>query len=386
MLNTYSPFDEKIHIYGRTSTWTMGALPLFWTGSGVEFMTDGGEVWLDLESEYVLREEWIRVEVDGFCIQRCMVQKGRSKVCLFRGFSKDTVRRVRVLKEVQPKEEDVDRYFLVHGILCDGKLYDVPEKPYRIEIIGDSLSSGEGLSGDRSLISSCSGVFGLEGHYGIAVADHFCADFRIMSMSGWGVYCACNNSLYRTLPRYYEQVCGVISGEKNLKRGAGELHDFNTWQPDVVIVNLGSNDSFAPDSEPWINPEDGSVWKQCWKIPEGQKEWTHVWNEPAELDEISAQRFEQAVVDFLKKLRRNNPGAYLLWAYGMITHIMCPYLENAVRRYREETGDLSAEFISLPAVKDEWMGSNNHPGKPSHQAAAQVLIQKISDLWQKGYV
>lgn len=56
-------------------------LPLFWTASGLEIRTDSSELWFDVESDYEFCEEWIRIEVDGFCMQRMMVPKGRTKLC-----------------------------------------------------------------------------------------------------------------------------------------------------------------------------------------------------------------------------------------------------------------------------------------------------------------
>ena len=123
MLISYVPTDrKKFHIYGRTSKKNLDFLPLFWTGSGIEFKTDSGEVWLDLESEYVIREEWMRIEVDGVCMQRCIVPKGRSRICVFRGFTMEQVRTVRILKESQPEQEDRERFFLIHAVLCDGMI------------------------------------------------------------------------------------------------------------------------------------------------------------------------------------------------------------------------------------------------------------------------
>ena len=43
-----SPRLENIHIYGRTGSQKM-PLPLFWTGSGVEFLVTGTELWMEVE-------------------------------------------------------------------------------------------------------------------------------------------------------------------------------------------------------------------------------------------------------------------------------------------------------------------------------------------------
>ena len=108
-----------------------------------------------------------------------------------------------------------------------------------------------------------SAMFGVNGHYALKTAEHFDADYRILSQSGWGVYCSCYNDLIRVMPRYYEQICGVLKGEHNESLGAFEKNDFRKWQPEVVVVNLGSNDGFALVGESWTDPEDGRGTGSC---------------------------------------------------------------------------------------------------------------------------
>lgn len=364
-LQNFSPVHEKVHIMGRTKHTV--PLPLFWTASGLEIRTDSSQLWFDVESDYEFCEEWIRIEVDGFCMQRMIVPKGRTKLCAFRGWPADTVRIVRIMKETQPDHGDEKRCLLIHGFSCDGELYDCPEKKFHFEVVGDSLSSGVGLAGAKSLIGAGPAVYGLEGHYALTVAKRFEADIRILSQCGWGVYCSCYNDLIQTMPRYYEQVCGVVTGEKNRAMGAFDENDFESWKPDVVIVNLGSNDGFAVDQEGWKDPETGTVYRQ-------------ISNGYGGVEKESALRFESAVTAFLKRLRRLNPQAYLLWIYGMCDHTMKPYLEKAVMDYRKETEDSRGGFQVLPSMNELWVGSDGHPGILSHQMVAEVLADRLAEI------
>ena len=364
-IQEYLPTDERIHVLGRTKAGV--PLPLFWTGSGVELWTNSSCLWFELETGYDRCEEWIRIEVDGFCLQRMLLERGKRKVCAYRNLPMDKVRRVRLLKEVQPMREDEGKYLLLHGISCDGKLQGVPKKACRIEFVGDSLSAGEGLGGGTELLQGGTAAFGLEGHYALAVAEHFQADFRILAESGWGAHCSCYNDPIRIMPRYYEQICGTVTGERNRELGAFEKNDFMAWQPDVVVVNLGSNDGFALEQPAWVDPQDGTVHKQRENAYGG-------------LEEHSAKQFEASVVSFLKKLRRCNENAYLLWAYGMCDHRMAPYLQCAVEEYQKTTGDSRCGFQILPMSVPMWTGCNNHPGYQAHQLAAQVLIHRLTPI------
>lgn len=364
-MNCYLPTDSKIHILGRTKVQT--PLPLFWTASGLEFRTDANELWFTLESDYDSMEEWIRIEVDGFCLQRLIVPKGKSRLCAFRNFPSGTMRTVKLLKEIQPMPEDEKRYLLVHDLECDGRI-ELPEPyRYRFEFVGDSLSAGVGLSGSPSLLHAGPAVYGLSGNYALLTAAHFQADFRILAECGWGVYCSCYNDFIHVMPRYYEQICGVLTGERNRKLGAFSENDFHLWHPDVIIINLGSNDGFAISHPAWINPKDGLSYKM-------------VLNSLGGLESDCALRFEAAVKSFLTKLRRLNPDSHLLWVYGMCEHRMAPYLEQAIQDYKIETGDKKADFLLLPATNPLWVGSDNHPGEKEHKLAAEVLIQKMNAI------
>lgn len=356
----YSPLEDRIHIYGRTVR--QQPLPLFWTGSGVEIDTDGGEVWFEVESAHAFWEEWIRIELDGVCIQRFLLEAGRKRICAYRGLPAGIRRTVRLLKEVQPYAEDPDRYLAVHAIGTDGKLYMAKPKKCRLEFIGDSLTSGEGLSGPEGLTAWAPATFGLQGHYACLLANWLEADFRILSQSGWGVYCAWDNNVRQNMPAYYDRVCGIVEGEKNIAMGAQRENDFSAWQPDVIVVNLGTNDGSAAAQPAWVDPVTG----RAWKLERGQD---------GRLLASSKKKVQDAAVAFLRTLRARNSHAYLLWAYGMVGSEIRPELEEAVETYRKE--DPRAKFVPLEGMRDEWVGANCHPNAASHRAAAKVLLEEI---------
>ena len=108
--------------------------------------------------------------------------------------------------------EDEKRCLLIHGLECDGKIY--PPEPYRFcfEFIGDSLSSGVGLSGSPSLLHAGPAVYGLSGNYALLTAAHFQADFRILAECGWGDTCSCYTHFHHVMPRSDESISGFVPG------------------------------------------------------------------------------------------------------------------------------------------------------------------------------
>ena len=55
--------DERILIHCRTDM-KQEIIPIFWTGAGAEFITDSSTVSLIFETDFEIREQWIRVTMD----------------------------------------------------------------------------------------------------------------------------------------------------------------------------------------------------------------------------------------------------------------------------------------------------------------------------------
>ena len=159
----------------------------------------------------------------------------------------------------------------------------------------------------------------------------------------------------------------MIQGECNKKLGANDKYDFESWQPDVVVINLGTNDDGAFNSPEWSNEETGEKHKQ------------HR-NEDGTYAEADIQQFERAVTNFLFKLRKYNPNAQLLWVYGMLGVPIKEAILKALEAYKKQSGDKKAMFLELPDTTDETIGARQHPGVLSHQNASRVLQNKIKEL------
>ena len=96
--------------------------------------------------------------------------------------------------------------------------------------------------------------------------------------------------------------------------------------------------------------------------------------------EEDRERFETAVYDFLKMLRKNNPDAHIVWVYGMIGYEMNFLITNAMNCYQKETGDGNIAFLNLPNTTEETLGARNHPGVKSHERAAKVLVEYLREI------
>lgn len=329
-----------------------GALPLFWAGSGLELAFTGTELHLLLEADFDRMEPWIAVEVNGAPLIRMPMRRGANEICVLRGMTPGTVRRVRLMKETQPMSTDARHSLLVREARWEGGTFlPLPEPSCRLEFVGDSLTSGEGLAGAREESDWVPAFFRGGGTWARMTADLLGAEYRAVSQSGWGVRSSWDNDPACTLPSIYDAVCAPAQGEANRAFAAQEPYNFASWRPDAVIVNLGTNDAAAMEHP----ARDGF-----------RQDGT----------EAGLRAFEDAALDFLRQLRRRNPDARLVWAFGMVHSRLYPQMEGAVRRFREEGGD--ACCLALPAVRPETMGALQHPGPACHREAAEAAAAFLS--------
>lgn len=357
---------ENIKIYGR-NTFNENSIALFWTGSGFEANVRGSELWMDIETDYEIYEQWISIEINGELVSRQMLSKGRSLICIFRGMNNELIKNVRVYKDVQPMDTDDKCIFLIHELKTDGIFEKVPEKKIKIEFIGDSISSGEGTIGAKLEDDWISMWFSTTNNYAVITSKKLDADFRILSQSGWGVLCGWDNNPNHALPRYYEQVCGVVNGKINEELGAFNYNDFESWQPDVIVVNLGTNDGGAFTSPEWVDETTKESFKQ------------HI-DDDGNYNKNDIKRFENAIIKFLCKIRKNNRKAKIVWAYGMLGTPMMKYIYRSIEKYQNEFNDDKVFITQLPNTTEETVGARKHPGKLNHEIAANQLLDFIRNL------
>ena len=132
---------------------------------------------------------------------------------------------------------------IFYGLLldADGAMCDAPQLPERkMEFIGNSITCGLGNEGSpsdkRALYSKQNTYYTYEAFAARALN----AQYQVVARSGIGLYRNCN---------------GKRTGDRGTMRDlfphtlfgtSGEQWDFSRYQPDVVCVNLGTNDTTNP--------------------------------------------------------------------------------------------------------------------------------------------
>ena len=366
-LKTYSLKEvEHYKVHGRTED-DMYPLPLFFNGSGIEVNVTGSELWIDLEVDCDVHEPWIWTAINGAFMSRQMLLPGSYSICLFRSMSPEVVKNVKFMRELQAMSEDDSCHILVKGFQTDGFFLPVSDRRYKLEFIGDSITSGEGTYGANDDTDWIAMYMSSSRNYAVMVSDALDADYHLFSQGGWGVLSGWDNNPNSNILSRYEKLCGLAGGEFNEKLGVSRPYHFEKWKADAIIVNLGTNDASAFNQPAFTDPVTGKTFKQH-KNPDGS------------FNPDDLMRFEQAVIDFLAMIRKHNPDSHIVWTYGMLGYDLTLAITDAINRYQKQSGDENVAFLQLPNTTEETVGAHAHPGVKSHERAAKVLIEYLKPI------
>ncbi|MCR5250322.1 MAG: SGNH/GDSL hydrolase family protein [Lachnospiraceae bacterium] len=369
--------DERILVRGRTVASRNPAV-LLWGGSSVDLTVRCSELWVELAGPFAIREVWIAIEINGEIMARQMVSPERSRICIFRGKSTARPSRVRIIKEAQAMNDETEHRLEVYAFYLDGEVLETAPKKRRIEFIGDSINSGEGARGAVEEDEWIPLYFSHTHAYPYMVAKELDADYRVVSQGGWGLYVSWDNRRQCNIPRIYREICSVTVPDFAVA-GLHEANDFAAWQPDVIVVNLGTNDNGAFHNVPFVDPESGESFKM-------HMSGEHFENgnfipgtdyEPEDLKKVS-----DAATAFLATLRECNPKAHIIWAFGILGSDLAPAIQAGIEEYKKQSGDGRVEFLPIPDTTPETVGSCGHPGVKAHRLAAEVIAARIAEICQ----
>lgn len=356
---------SKVRVHGRSN----GKQPitLYYAGSAIEFNVKAASLTVVLDASFGTSEQWVTILVNDAFIARHMLYKGENLVPVFVNMNPNKVKKVRIIKETEAFPDDSSAHLTVKNILTDGVICEAPEKKkYTIEFIGDSITAGEGTMGDKSEDEWIPMFFSGYYNYTRMVSEIMDADYRTVSMGGWGIYCGWDNNIHCNIPTVYTKVCGLLTKTEDTLTGSQEDYDFSKNPANIVVVNLGTND-WSGFTQPAFTDSDGYSYK-------------------LELDESgnpveeSVKKVCKAGVKFLETIRLYNPNAEILWCLGMLGNGLEPIVNRFISEYKEASQDTKVDYVALPETTDETVGSRFHPGLLAHVNAANVLIRKLQEL------
>ena len=233
----------------------------------------------------------------------------------------------------------------IREIRTDGKIEPLEEQGTRIEFIGDSITCGYGVEGKNELEDFTTATENAGKAYAGLVSDWMGLEPMLTSFSGHGIVSGYTDNpekrnLDELLPPYYERV-GRNSFQLPSGRRLEEIPwDFSSWQPEKVLVHLGTNDL-------------------SWCADRGPRK----------------ELFRKQYKEFLATVRKNNPGAMILCVLGIMGTGLNEAMVKAVNEYRTESGDTRIHAMTLQeqdAARDGY-GSNYHPNTKTQQRLAEKI-------------
>ena len=234
-------------------------------------------------------------------------------------------------------------------VTSEGDIKPLPEKKMKIEFIGDSITCGYGVDDEVKEHHFSTATEDASKTYAYKTAESLDADYSFISYSGHGIISGYSGDGNRRdtqlVPAVYE-LLGKSYGSADAVIDLSAKWNFSDFVPDHIVVNLGTNDASYTQSD------------------EGRRE-----------------EYIRAYVDFLKMIRKDNPGAHITAALGIMGDSLFPCVEKAVNEYTEETGDTNISTLHFkPQDGSTGYAADWHPTEATQEIAAKELIEHIQSI------
>lgn len=242
------------------------------------------------------------------------------------------------------KESEVQ--YASSGILAfytdeEAEIRPTDKKDRKIEFIGDSITCGYGVLGGPEAPFSTE-TESADDAFAVQCARALDADYQLVSFSGIGVISRYiepeeNEPLTDVLmPALYPHTDAVLAKRYGWRP---ESWDFSSFCPQVVVINLGTNDD---------------------SYTRGIRE--------------REERFEEEYCEFVRNIHRRNPGAEIVCTFGVMSQRLLPRVEEAVQRL-SESGVPVRMHREEPMPPGEVTGCDGHPSAPRQRKMAESLTE-----------
>lgn len=240
------------------------------------------------------------------------------------------------------KESEVQ--YASSGILAfytdeEAEIRPTDKKDRKIEFIGDSITCGYGVLGGPKAPFSTE-TESADDAFAVQCARALDADYQLVSFSGIGVISRYiepeeNEPLTDVLmPALYPHTDAVLAKRYGWRP---ESWDFSSFCPQVVVINLGTNDD---------------------SYTRGIRE--------------REERFEEEYCEFVRNIHRRNPGAEIVCTFGVMSQRLLPRVEEAVQRL-SESGVPVRMHREEPMPPGEVTGCDGHPSAQRQRKMAESL-------------
>lgn len=343
--------EENFKQLGRTY-YNNGKIYCALSGSGAEFTFTGTECTITIEgdsnssvSTSADNHARVAVYVNGERTADTMIDE---KVKTINVFSSETEQETDI-KIVKLSESPMST-FAISDITINGKDVKPAENKERyIEFVGDSITCGYGVDDEDCNHNFSTKTEDCTKAYAYKTAEKLGADYSLVSFSGHGVISGYSGDgkkvTSQLVPPYYEHLGYTWSNNPEFDPLSLDW-DFSKREPDVIVINLGTND------DSYCKNQD----EKC-------------------------EDFRSSYVEFVKQIRAKNPNAKIIGTLGIMGQNLYPYVELALRDYSEETGDTNVDWLMFDNqnMNEDGIAADWHPTEKTHEKASDKLVEKIKE-------
>lgn len=257
--------------------------------------------------------------------------------------------------QLRKRSETLFGTIVVGDVTTDGYMVANPAPAHQIEFVGDSITVGYGLDGTYP----CTNTAAVEDNpktYAAVAANELNADYSVVAWSGKGLvrnYVTATPDTSPTMPELYTRY------------GANDADNSYTfpssWMPEVVIINLGTNDFGYILTNASGDPYDA-------RPP------------------LDIATYTNGMVDFVRNIQKHYPMAeFILMSSPMLSDY---YPTTGAPQHTTESNALksavaqigsNAHFVDWP-TQGSAVGCDYHPIASTHAAEGAVLASAIKTI------
>ena len=326
--------DQAISYTGRVLKTNNGDVRYDWVGTYFQTDFTGGKIAINVSES---GESYHNVYIDGKLKAKILIKgKEPHEVVLADKLSKGTHRLC-----LQKCTEGEYGCTTIHSVTVasNGTLKPVPARKRLIEFIGDSYSCGYGIDGANENEHFKLSTEDVSKAYDFTIARYFDADCVVIAHSGMGM---CRNDRGKKIPTMPTRYAHIFDDADSV------AYNFNDYTPDLVAINLGTNDFSIQ-----VSPVD----------------------------------YVDTYVKMVNTVRSHYPDAKILCIYP---HSASIFLRAALSEVGQKLYGMKDVYMAQPMgdiVKVGLdMGSDWHPNVSGHQKIAMTLIPQVSAImgWKVG--
>lgn len=350
---TYVASGEKVKVIGRTYVDANNQRWLTNTTSGIEFTFTGTKAAVTLVGDFLAtggseaNQARIAMYVDGERVVDDMVDDAEKTYEIVTD-SSVAAHTVKVLKLSESASATVGIKDIT--VTAVGGIKPTADKAHRIEFIGDSITCGYGIDDEVKEHTFKNSTEDGSKTYAYKTAMALDADYSTVSVSGIGVISNYTSAGVKNdenvMPLYYDKVGYSWSAFGDWQSPAKLEWDFNQFQPEAVVINLGTNDS---------SYVAGDVGRQA--------------------------EFVEGYVAFIKQIRAKNPNATIFCTLGIMGADLYPQIKEAVATYTAQTGDKNVTSMQFDQQNmNDGLCVDWHPSEKTNTKAAAKLTNYMKEV------